>query len=54
MLQRILRKLRNRAYRKGKRPEPGTILFSPSLDMEYGFRDYIKENPFVLREQEEE
>ncbi len=31
--------LRRRAYRKGKRPRPGTLLYSPSLDMLYAWKD---------------
>ncbi len=33
--------LRRRAYRKGKRPRPGSVLFSPSLDLRYAWQDAV-------------
>jgi hypothetical protein len=38
----ILPALRGFAYRHGMRPKRGSILFSPSLDIIYGLKQYVK------------
>lgn len=35
----LLHLLRSRAYAKGKRPEPGSLLYSPSLALRYAWAD---------------
>lgn len=37
-----LREIRLRHYQKGNRPKPGTLLFSPSLDIVFGWDDALK------------
>lgn len=39
MIRRLLRALRIEVYRRGYRPQRGSLLYSPSLDMQYAWRD---------------
>lgn len=47
----ILPKIRGFLYKRGYRPKYGTILFSPSLDLQYTYLDVIKnvEFPVILQ-----
>jgi hypothetical protein len=38
----ILPALRTFVYRRGLRPKRGSLLFSPSLDIIYGLKQYVK------------
>lgn len=39
MKRRLFLRYRSWWYRRGHRPEKGTLLYSPSLDVLYAFRD---------------
>lgn len=46
MIRRLLRVLRIEVYRRGYRPARGSLLYSPSLDMQYAWLDTVKAGIF--------